>query len=135
MTAPWRLVGWRRGCAGLHFPALSIFMAGLLAAVAARGGEPAFDEIDRVPGFLKGTSPPTAAEVDAAIRRGVEFLLKVQEKDGSWGSPRNTKGLNIYAPVPGAHHAFRAADTALCYAALFEVGGDSEEVRRALDRA
>ena len=33
---------------------------------------------------------------------------------------RRTKGLNIYAPVPGAHHAFRVAVTALCVMALIE---------------
>jgi len=33
---------------------------------------------------------------------------------GSWGSAERTKGLNIYCPGPGAHHAFRAAVTSLC---------------------
>src|SRR5262245_61948275 len=69
--------------------------------------------------------PVPADKLDAAIRRGVEFLLKDQNKDGSWGGPERTKGLNIYAPVPGAHHAFRGAVTALCVMALIEAGGDS----------
>ncbi len=60
--------------------------------------------------------------VDAAIRKGVDFLLADQNKNGSWGSPRQTKGLNIYAPVPGAHHAFRTAVTAMSVSALIESG-------------
>src|SRR5574341_784742 len=63
-------------------------------------------------------TPPTSAELKKSIARGVKFLLEDQNKDGSWGSPRQTKGLNIFAPVPGAHHAFRAAVTAMCVEAL-----------------
>jgi hypothetical protein len=82
----------------------------------------------------KPVEPPPAGAIDNAIARGVAFLLQDQNKDGSWGSATRTKGLNIYAPVPGAHHAFRSAVTALCVSALIEVGGDSEEVRQALAR-
>ena len=64
--------------------------------------------------------PPATGEIKAAIRRGVDFLLTNQNKDGSWGSARNTKGLNIFAPVPGAHHAFRAAVTSLSLSSLIE---------------
>lgn len=66
--------------------------------------------------------PPSAAELEQAIQRGVHFLVETQNKDGSWGSARRTKDLNIYAPVPGAHQAFRAAVTALCIEALLETG-------------
>ena len=69
-----------------------------------------------------------------AIRRGVEFLLDDQNKDGSWGSAERTKGLNIYAPVPGAHHAFRTAVTALGVSALIETRDDSPRVIAAIDR-
>jgi len=79
-------------------------------------------------------APPAAEAVDAAIARGVEFLLARQNPDGSWGSARRTKGLNIYAPAPGAHHAFRTAVTALGLMALIEAGGDGEPVRQAIAR-
>src|SRR5262245_45308068 len=82
---------------------------------------------------LKPAEPPAAAALVGSIRHGVEFLVKDQNKDGSWGGPERTKGLNIYAPVPGAHHAFRGAVTALCVAALIEVGGDSTEVQQAVE--
>lgn len=64
--------------------------------------------------------PPTNEEIALAVNRGVAFLLEIQNKDGSWGSATQTKELNIYAPVPGAHHAFRSATTSLCVAALCE---------------
>ena len=51
----------------------------------------------------------------------MEFLLKTQNKDGSWGSARINRPDDIYAPVPGAHQAFRAAVTALCVSALIEI--------------
>ncbi len=60
-------------------------------------------------------------QLDAAILKGIKFLLADQNKDGSWGSAEKTKGLNIYAPVPGSHHAFRGATSALCLSALNDV--------------
>lgn len=72
--------------------------------------------------------------VERAIRRGVDFLLLRQNRDGSWGSARNTKSLNIYAPVPGAHQAFRAAVTSLCVSALIDVKDSRSEVQEAIDR-
>ncbi len=58
------------------------------------------------------------ADLRAAIHKGVEFLLDDQRPNGGWGSAEQTKGLNIYAPVPGAHHAFRQAVTGLVLEAL-----------------
>jgi hypothetical protein len=78
---------------------------------------------------------PSPASIVEALRRGVEFLLAHQNPDGSWGSAHRTKDLNIYAPAPGSHQAFRAATTALCITALIEAGGDSPEVAAALDRS
>lgn len=78
--------------------------------------------------------PPTAEAIDTAISRGVEFLLEVQNKDGSWGTAERTKDLNIYAPVPGAHHAFRCAVTGLCVAALLDVQSSDQRVAVAVDR-
>ncbi len=66
----------------------------------------------------------TAREVtlEESIERGVEFLIVDQNANGSWGSARQTKGLNIYAPAPGAHEAFRSAVTAMAISALIESG-------------
>lgn len=62
------------------------------------------------------------SSLENAIDRGVAFLLEDQNENGSWGSARQTKGLNIYAPVPGAHHSFRVAVTAMGVSALIESG-------------
>jgi len=78
--------------------------------------------------------PADPAAIEVALQRGIRFLLDVQNKDGSWGSARNTKGLNIYAPVPGAHHAFRTGVTSLSLAALLETAEDEGEVALAIDR-
>jgi len=79
-------------------------------------------------------SMPPAGDIRQAVERGVQFLLKDQNKDGSWGTPERTKDLNIYAPVPGAHHAFRTAVTALCVSSLIELEGRGFEVGEAIDR-
>jgi hypothetical protein len=83
--------------------------------------------------------PPEPAEIDAAVGRGIEFLLKRQNRDGSWGLPDASRPYEVYAPVPGAHHAFRAAVTSLCIAALCECAEQYEQKRQevsvALDRA
>jgi len=83
----------------------------------------------------KPVDPPAPGAIDAAIGRGIDFLLESQNADGSWGSPHNTKGLNIYAPVPGAHHAFHTAVTAMCISALIEADSEREGAATALDRA
>ncbi|MEK6260616.1 MAG: hypothetical protein AABP62_18615 [Planctomycetota bacterium] len=75
----------------------------------------------------------TADELNAAIQRGVAYLVKDQNRDGSWGSAERTKDLNIIAGI-GSHHAFRTATTALCVAALIEADDGSTEVRLAIER-
>jgi len=90
---------------------------------------------DTPPAPRRRDAPPTPQQIETSIDRGVDFLVGFQNKDGSWGSATRTKGLNIYAPIPGAHHAFRAATTALCISALIEVGvEDRPEARAALDK-
>jgi len=82
-----------------------------------------------------GPAPTIQPEkLEESIDRGVAFLLARQNSNGSWGSPRNTKGSNIYAPVPGAHHGFRVAVTSLCVSALIEAGGNEPAVIKSLER-
>jgi hypothetical protein len=102
-------------------PCFAVVLAAVLTASATRlhaetpnrstvldfSSEPVLPEIEA----------PTKAEIEESISRGVAFLLESQRPGGSWGSPTRTKGLNIYAPVPGAHHAFEAATTSLCLSA------------------
>src|SRR5258708_6064716 len=82
----------------------------------------------------KAPAPVPADKLNASVKRGIDYLLKDQNKDGSWGSAERTKDLNIYAPVPGAHHAFRTAVTAMCVSALIEVDDLSDAVKKAIER-
>jgi hypothetical protein len=84
-------------------------------------------------------TPPKPEEISAAIDRGIKFLLADQRPDGSWGSPERTKGLNIYAPPPGAHDAIHAAVTSLVVMALIEAQPklaqqQQADVTKAIDR-
>ena len=98
------------------------------------------DDMSRTSRWLLSTPEPAAiaavdnARLEISLQRGIDFLLHDQNSDGSWGSAARTKGLNIYAPVPGAHQAFRAAVTALCLSALIEAGDQRPEVRQAIER-
>ena len=83
----------------------------------------------------KPIAPPDPAELEGSIRRGVAFLLADQNPDGSWGSAERTKDLNIYAPAPGSHLAFRTGVTALCISALSETAPHDPAAQTALDKA
>jgi hypothetical protein len=87
----------------------------------------------------KPITPPKPAEITSAIDRGIKFLLADQRPDGSWGSAERTKGLNIYAPPPGAHDAFKTAVTSLAIMALIEAepklpDADRATINKAIDR-
>ncbi|HBV65940.1 MAG TPA: hypothetical protein DEF45_23300, partial [Rhodopirellula sp.] len=56
---------------------------------------------------LPSVDPVSRETIEQSIQRGIDFLIADQNPNGSWGSATRTKSLNIYAPVPGAHHAFR----------------------------
>ena len=83
----------------------------------------------------KPITPPKPGDINRSIRRGIDFLVKTQNRNGSWGSATKTKALNIYAPIPGAHHAFRSGTTGLCLAALIESGDPRKEVQSSIERA
>ena len=55
-----------------------------------------------------------------SIQKGLNFLDHSQNRDGSWGSPRLTKDLNIYTSVEQGHLALRTGVTALAICALSE---------------
>ena len=87
------------------------------------------------PPDLPEIEPVPKSDINDAIDRGVDFLVQDQNPNGSWGSPTRTKGLNIYAPVPGAHHAFRAATTSLCLSALLELAPEDPAATAAIEKA
>jgi len=111
--------------------ALAAICTGLLAAEPAGGETSPLATTGPRPNPIE---PPSAEEIDGSIRRGVQFLLAHQNENGSWGSAFPARAREVFAPVPGAHHAFRAAVTAMCISALIEVGGEENDVGRAIDR-
>lgn len=83
--------------------------------------------------------PPTNAELESSIERGVDFLIKSQRDSGAWGGPQKTKGLNIYAPGMASHLAFRTGTTSLAIMALCQSremfdGERREKMESAIDR-
>ena len=81
----------------------------------------------------KPVPQPEPAAIESAIRRGVDFLVKDQNKNGSWGSPEPKGGVEIYTPLPGGFQAYQCAVTALAISALIETGGDREDVKKAIE--
>ncbi|MBN2560528.1 MAG: hypothetical protein JXQ75_06325 [Phycisphaerae bacterium] len=84
----------------------------------------------------KETSPPTTQEVRHAIDRGIEYLLKDQNANGSWGGPQDslTTWSGDMWSNPESHRAWKVATTGLCCAALYEVG-TSDASAAAAERA
>lgn len=84
---------------------------------------------------LAGAEKASVKEIEAAITRGVDYLVEHQNKNGSWGSATRTKRVNIYAPVPGAHHAFRAGATGLALSGMIDSKDLRPEVQQSIDKA
>jgi hypothetical protein len=122
--------GWAAG-AGVWLLTLTI----LLGGSAAQDRPASLDDSETPVPKLAPEPMPAAADVQQSIDRGIAFLLADQNADGSWGTAERTKDLNIFAPVPGAHHAFRTAVTGLCISALIEVNSSNPAVPPAIDRA
>ncbi len=77
--------------------------------------------------------PVAAADLEAALGRGVDYLVTHQNKDGSWGSPALKGGVPIIAGI-GSHHAYQVAVTAMSVSALIESGASSAAVAEAIER-
>jgi hypothetical protein len=92
------------------------------------------------PSARPATRPTTLPTIAQAVERGVAYLVKTQNQDGSWGTGRETRGFEVYSMVPGSHDAFRVATTALGVMALREAEGSPHAknvkgVKEAHDRA
>jgi hypothetical protein len=77
----------------------------------------------------------TAAERASAIRRGTDYLLARQNRDGSWGRFESARPDEVLLGAQATHRAFRDATTSLCCMALMQVEAAHEAaVSEALDR-
>jgi hypothetical protein len=81
----------------------------------------------------KPPTPVPVEKLESAARRGVEYLLGSQNRDGSWGTPSLKGGVQIYAGL-GTLKSYGTATTALCVAGLIEMGGDNPDVLKAIER-
>ena len=89
-------------------------------------------DFSKEPVIKEPVEGPSPSEIQQSIDRGAEFLLNSQNKDGSFGSHETNRLSEIYAPLPGAHNAFRSATTALSLSALIETKGDDPNYRDAI---
>jgi hypothetical protein len=78
----------------------------------------------------------TPAVVQAALQRGLEFVLHSQNGDGSWGGAADsiTTWSGETWSNPESQRSWRVATTGLCCLALLEVG-ESDQALAAADRA
>jgi hypothetical protein len=65
----------------------------------------------------------------------VDFLVARQNKNGSWGNATRTKNLNIYAPLPGAHHAYRAGASGLALSGMIDAADTRPQVAASISKA
>ncbi len=77
--------------------------------------------------------PVSSGELEATIERGVQFLVDTQRKDGAWGGPQWTGGVDS-DPIPGSFRSFDVAVTAMCLEAILEVT-QTDEVQAAIQKA
>lgn len=105
---------------------------------AARTRRPEFfddaTDFSKAPKITK-VDGPSPSEIIASIDRGARFLIATQNPDGSFGSHVSKRTGEIFAPMPGSHHAFRAATTALSISALLETKADDPAARESIKAA
>ena len=90
----------------------------LLTIVLLVAALPAIARADDAPHLARVMPPAGKVSVEEAIRTGVDFLVKNQNKNGSFGSSASENPYQLWCAVPGGHQAFRAATTAICWMGL-----------------
>ncbi len=73
---------------------------------------------------------PSEREVRTAIDRGVDYLLTIQRKDGSWGGVKNATFTSSFANL-STYHSWTVATTALATLAMLEQGRSDEHLEAA----
>ena len=92
-------------------------------------------DFSSAPEITEPIDGPSSSEIEASIEKGVKFLLGAPNPDGSFGSHVSSRPGEIFAPLPGSHHAFRAATTSLAVSALVETRGDAKAAAASIDAA
>ena len=116
-----------------------LFLAALGASTALCAPVPAekAEKRDTIPiARVPDVPPPSRETLDASIRKAADFLLKEQNRDGSWGNHTRTKGLNVLCPYPEGPRSFRTASTSLCVIGLLTSPlKEDPAVKASLDKA
>ena len=99
----------------------------ILSSASAEPGEPSTsnDASSIAPNApLADERLPASAEIDAALERGIAFLLASQERDGTWGSARNGTYTDLWTN-PETHRSWAIGTTGLCCMALCAEGSSA----------
>ena len=94
----------------------------------------AFSRAGAQPEVTPPQPAPSPEAVREAVRKGVDFLLKAQNRNGSWGSGDSPRTTEVLADVPGSHQAFRVATTALCVLSLHRSPVREDACGKAVER-
>lgn len=86
------------------------------------------------PVLAKFVPPAARVSVDEAVRTAVDFLVKHQNKDGSFGHHTIGRNYELWCDVPGGHMAFKGGTTALCWLGLFDAPYQPEASKEAQAR-
>jgi hypothetical protein len=84
---------------------------------------------------VTNTRAASRVDVKTAIRGAVDWLVKHQNADGSFGTHLSSRPYEVLASVPGSQDAFQVATTGLCVLALQDARDPSPAVQAARDKA
>lgn len=121
------------------FVALAIVasLAGCRQAPLPRGGPPAdvvaADGTELSP-VVPLPPPASQAEIDAAWKRGVAWLVANQNKDGTWGSIDESRPYQIWLGTLSSLRAFQDATASLCVMALLAASRRDPSAMPALEK-
>ncbi|MGE4158087.1 MAG: hypothetical protein AB7F75_03195 [Planctomycetota bacterium] len=81
-------------------------------------------------GACSGSRTPETARLE-----GIDFLVRSQNRDGSWGMPTRGLARELYTELPSSHDGFRQATTALACLALRRASRHDAKAKEALTKA
>ena len=87
------------------------------------------------PNLTHFTPPAAKVTREEAIKTAVAFLVKNQNKSGSFGKRTSGRNYEVTSAVPGGHYAFEAATTAICWMGMHSAGHQTKESKEAQKRA